>query len=421
MRELAIGFSAIVLAAAGAGGPSQALGAAQEDTEKRPVSMTEIAADLVESPEYLTAAAPVCGYPTARDSLAPALNQAETRILQSFNETVEAAGYEAVGNSGSLFDTDRQRTDYQVGANIRRLTGNFCAGILSGYTRGRATLEMTVDWEIYSSLRREVVGRLTTTAAAEQNTTVSTMSEVVAAVFKANADRFVTSTEFQEAFTIGPTAASVASAIASGDAITVTNPQSGTPREISDAVGSVVTLVNGSGHGSGFVVSSEGHILTNAHVVGEQTEIVVRWSDGLETVGRVLRKHDLRDVAVLESRVRREPLVLNPGNPRVGVNVSAIGAPLHEDLSGTVTRGIVSANRIIDGYAFIQSDANINGGNSGGPLLDENGAVVGITVASVLTRDYGLPSGINIFIPIQDAIDFLNLDVRQPQTAAATD
>jgi S1-C subfamily serine protease len=79
-----------------------------------------------------------------------------------------------------------------------------------------------------------------------------------------------------------------------------------------------------------------------------------------------------------------------------------------------VTRGIVSANRIVDGFSFIQSDVAVNHGNSGGPLLDESGAVIGLT-------DWGMqPEGDNshnFFTPVGDALDFLGVKLSQPAMA----
>ena len=92
----------------------------------------------------------------------------------------------------------------------------------------------------------------------------------------------------------------------------------------------------------------------------------------------------------------------SPGDP-----VFAIGTPLDPSLQSTLTKGIVSANWIIDGFAFIQSDVSIDHGNSGGPLLDEKGRVIGITVAKFAPNDD--QRNLNLFIPIGDALDFLAL------------
>ncbi|HZZ36624.1 MAG TPA: trypsin-like peptidase domain-containing protein, partial [Caulobacteraceae bacterium] len=84
----------------------------------------------------------------------------------------------------------------------------------------------------------------------------------------------------------------------------------------------------------------------------------------------------------------------------------AIGAPTDKAFEGTVTRGIVSAHRTFSGLAFIQSDVAVTHGNSGGPLVDEHGAVIALT--DIGWQPDGVPIGINLFTPVGDALDFLN-------------
>jgi S1-C subfamily serine protease len=77
-------------------------------------------------------------------------------------------------------------------------------------------------------------------------------------------------------------------------------------------------------------------------------------------------------------------------------------------LQNTVTRGVVSANRIMDGFSFIQSDVTVDPGNSGGPLLDEQGRVLGFTDKGL--RSAEAPTGLNFFVPIDDALRFLSAE-----------
>jgi serine protease Do len=160
--------------------------------------------------------------------------------------------------------------------------------------------------------------------------------------------------------------------------------------------------------GSGFLVSSDGYLITNEHVVGRASAVRIRWSDGFETQGEVIRTDKRRDVALVKTEPHgRTPLALRRDAPVVGEKVFAVGTPLKESLQNTVTQGVVSANRIIDGFAFIQSDVAVDHGNSGGPLLDEKGRVIGITEMTLV--DDGTQRGLNAFIPIGDALDFLRV------------
>jgi S1-C subfamily serine protease len=178
---------------------------------------------------------------------------------------------------------------------------------------------------------------------------------------------------------------------------------------VAGAMSSVVLILAPSGHGSGFLVSNDGYILTNEHVVKSAREVRIRWSDGSETRGTVERADKRRDVALIKTDPgARKPLLFRTTPPVVGETVLAVGAPLDVQFQGTVTRGIVSTpNRMYGGLRYVQSDVMVNEGNSGGPLLDEQGQVVAITDLGYTGGQEG-PTGINLFVPIDDAARFLN-------------
>ncbi len=160
------------------------------------------------------------------------------------------------------------------------------------------------------------------------------------------------------------------------------------------------------GQGSGFIVSSDGLILTNAHVVRDATEVTVRLSDRREFSAKVLGADPATDVAVLKVDAAGLPAV-KIGDPRqleVGDPVLAIGSPF--GFEQTATQGIVSAKgRSLPGDSFvpfIQTDAAVNPGNSGGPLFDGSGKVIGIN-AQIYSQDGGF-QGLAFAIPIDVAL-----------------
>jgi len=160
------------------------------------------------------------------------------------------------------------------------------------------------------------------------------------------------------------------------------------------------------GQGSGFIVSADGLILTNAHVVQGAEEVTVKLSDRREFVAKVLGSDAITDIAVLRIEASGLPTV-RLGDPRqleVGDPVVAIGAPY--GLEQSVTKGIVSAKgRSLPGDSvvpFIQTDAAVNPGNSGGPLFDGSGAVVGIN-AQIYSQSGGF-QGVSFAIPIDVAL-----------------
>jgi serine protease Do len=158
--------------------------------------------------------------------------------------------------------------------------------------------------------------------------------------------------------------------------------------------------------GSGFLISKDGVILTNAHVVDGAKEVMVKLSDHREFKAKVLGSDKTSDIAVIKIDARDLPAVHlgNSDKLSVGDYVLAIGQPF--GLEETATAGIVSAKgRSLpgDGYVpFIQTDAAVNPGNSGGPLFDSDGTVVGIN-AQIYTNSGGY-QGVSFAIPINVAV-----------------
>jgi len=154
------------------------------------------------------------------------------------------------------------------------------------------------------------------------------------------------------------------------------------------------------GVGSGFVMSRDGYILTNNHVVEDADKIKVKFANGKEYEGKVVGKDPKTDLAVvkIDGASDLQPLALgNSDDLQVGSWVVAVGSPF--GLEQTVTAGIVSAKGRVIGSGpydnFIQTDASINPGNSGGPLINMKGEVVGINTAIVASGQ-----GIGFAIPI---------------------
>ena len=160
------------------------------------------------------------------------------------------------------------------------------------------------------------------------------------------------------------------------------------------------------GQGSGFVVADDGLVLTNAHVVRDAQEVTVRLADRREYRAKVLGSDPATDIAVLRIEAKGLPTVRigDPKSLMVGDYVLAIGAPY--GLEQTATSGIVSAKgRSLPGDAFvpfIQTDAAVNPGNSGGPLFDAAGNVVGIN-SQIYSRTGGF-QGVSFAIPIDVAL-----------------
>ena len=160
------------------------------------------------------------------------------------------------------------------------------------------------------------------------------------------------------------------------------------------------------GQGSGFIISSDGYILTNNHVVGDADKITVKLSDGREMNARRIGSDPLSEVAVIKIEADNLPFLElgNSSELEIGEWVIAVGNPF--GLTETVTVGVVSAKgrsnlKIAEYEDFIQTDAAINPGNSGGPLLDIEGKVIGINTA-IFSQSGGY-MGIGFAIPVNMA------------------
>ena len=158
------------------------------------------------------------------------------------------------------------------------------------------------------------------------------------------------------------------------------------------------------GVGSGFILSSDGLIMTNAHVVEGADEVLVTLTDKREFKARIIGSDQRSDVALVKIEATGLPAVKvgDVGRLRVGEWVMAIGSPF--GLENTVTAGIVSAKQRDTGdyLPFIQTDVAINPGNSGGPLINMRGEVVGIN-SQIYSRSGG-SMGISFAIPMDEAI-----------------
>jgi serine protease Do len=171
------------------------------------------------------------------------------------------------------------------------------------------------------------------------------------------------------------------------------------------------------GSGSGFIVSPDGYVLTNNHVVEGADKVMVRLKDRREFDAKVVGTDPLTDVALLKIDANHLPAAAlgNSDETRIGEWVLAVGNPLGEDFTLTVTSGIVSGkgrrlNGLLRSMAsiadFIQTDAAINPGNSGGPLLNVRGEVIGIN--SAIASETGYYSGYGFAIPINLARNVMN-------------
>lgn len=176
---------------------------------------------------------------------------------------------------------------------------------------------------------------------------------------------------------------------------------------ISEAVTSTVTVKVDEGHGSGFFINNEGYILTNHHVINDTKNINVL-HNGKEYKAELIKSAKLADLALLKIDLKNEFSFELPSEQfgKLGSDVYAIGTPNSLDLSATLSKGIISGFRDSNTNRLMQTDVSINFGNSGGPLTDVDGNLVGIVNSKL--AGFGV-EGISFGLSAEEIFKNLNL------------
>jgi serine protease Do len=339
-------------------------------------------------------------------------------LVDAFYNELRAAHFNVVGDPSQQFRKDNERADYLIGAEITDMDANICervvANRLIGRERGESTMDVT--WQVFSNRDQRVVYTTKTRGYTKLDDAVAGGDQLVlqrafaAAAANLAGDKGLVEVLRRDTLTARAEPEPVGDGPLSLARIRLLADPIGRNVPLIQAA-SVTILIGDAGHGSGFFISDQGHILTNAHVVGNAATVPVRLSNGATITGRVLRRHEARDIALIKiDAVGTRPLAVRLKPAAVSETVYALGTPLDRNLSNTLTRGIVNAVRRFENESalpLIQADVAIQPGNSGGPLLDASGNVVGVAVSKL--RD---AQGINFFIPIEDALEKLRIEIR---------
>lgn len=184
--------------------------------------------------------------------------------------------------------------------------------------------------------------------------------------------------------------------------------------DVKTAVKSSATIICDNSHGSGILLSNDGLVITNYHVVANTDTIKVVFDDEIERIGHVERINRKTDLAIikLDSTISNvPPLVIGLDEPiDLGMDVYAIGSPEEIDFGQTISKGILSAKRKVKDQLFLQTDVSINSGNSGGALINAEGKLIGIVNARY--TGFGV-SGIGFAIPVTEAFQALKITIQE--------
>jgi S1-C subfamily serine protease len=180
---------------------------------------------------------------------------------------------------------------------------------------------------------------------------------------------------------------------------------------LSDAVESTITIdLGNNGHGSGFIISSDGYAITNNHVIEGNKVVTVILSNGLSLEAEVIRTDEKTDVALIKIQGKGfKSISLNLNEVGVGSNIMAIGTPGKKELGQTISKGIISGKRQIENNLFLQTDVSISPGSSGGPAINEQNEVIGIITSKLIGEGI---EGVGFAIPIKTALSKLGIVVK---------
>ena len=325
-------------------------------------------------------------------------------------EELSSAGYPIVGGDEEIFeDPHGPRPEFVVAGVIRDVRANAC---FATHTR-QATAEasLSVEWQIYSHRTKSVERKQTTEGSSlVKEAREDAAAEAITLAFVSAARNLLADSQVQALLSGKPAAPAppadpIAIAYRTSPSIPVRNVES----VVSDSRMGVVTVLAGNALGSGFVISPDGYLLTGQHVVGQARYVKVKFVTGREVNGEVVRVDRRRDVALVKLENDIYPCLPIGESSLVqpGTEVFAIGTPLFENLGQTVTKGIVSGYGEEDGLRVLRSDVSVHRGNSGGPLIDRFGSVVGLSVSGFMLMPDGVGVGLNSFIPIEEALSTL--------------
>ncbi|MGE0151965.1 MAG: S1C family serine protease [Reyranellaceae bacterium] len=321
---------------------------------------------------------------------------------EEFERVMAAAGY-------TPRRTPEEPADYVIVGKVTSVRMDFCVREHTRPIQSSGEGSVNVDWTVVALAGGRSVYQATTPGSFELPPGARSSEgarEVFAGTFRDALQRLAADGGFRNAVAAAGTAA-----VAREPVLALRGAprhSGGITANMNRILPSIVEVRRGTGTGTGFLIDGRGYFLTNAHVVGNEATVTLRFNDGQSQTAQVLRKDTLRDMALLKvdrlgpARAGLRPLPIRPGKLTLTEKVYAIGNPL--GLSQTVTDGIVSAyrQRPGDGQEYIQASVSITFGNSGGPLLDANGNVVGVSVAT-------MGGGLNFFIPIEAALASLDL------------
>lgn len=323
-------------------------------------------------------------------------------------EQMRSRDYTVLGSENLLFGKDESaKAEFQLGGTVEALQWNTYAPLAGNFSE----CTITVEWQLNNALRDQVVFKRTTSGKSRSG---GIGTQCIKTAFLMALDGLLGDPELIAAVKLkkqlGPSVAdagreTIEIAISGNERVL------SLPKDMDEVLKSAILLRPGAAVGSGVVISEDGYALTAAHVVSPLREVSVRMRSGLELTAAVIRTDPEQDVALIKLPGRGHIFlpVWSSSTPNIGSDLYAVGAPSGESLAFSVTRGVVSGVREAQGRRYIQTDAALSPGNSGGPLLSPDGKVVGIVSWKIVAAGF---EGLSFGVPISAIFERLGVKLK---------
>jgi hypothetical protein len=328
---------------------------------------------------------------------------------------LQSNGYKVVEPTDDLFSrsVDQTRSRFQLGGVITSIYIN-SALIGNAYDyKQEGDAEVVVEWQLYDTTVDQIVFTKRTTGRFyyPQSDESIDVSGFILEGYRIAVTNLLAVQDFSDIVTM---AKDTLSTIAEHDELNVNFTSRSENKKIdniSKLFSSVVTIQSGLNHGTGVIISQDGHVLTVAHVVSGVEKVSIIFESGLQLEAEVLRTNKASDSAIVKIKGQKfNCLPVKFEQTDIGEDVFIISTPLDKTLSFSVTRGIISSYREKGEYRIIQTDAAINPGSSGGPIFDSAGRIIGI-VSSKIAGD--VVEGIGFGITVNTVFSSLNIVNKQ--------